>query len=274
MRNRKPASGWAQQPLANSSTFWTAIQQQRRSTKRSDGKASFLLEGRRQVAQYLLKRRDNGFCTGPDAWRYFDALATCVATDQEAHELVAWAELTLPVLAAQVDLAKQVKAVRGQPLTNVQFGELLQLTRAEREGYRITRRFVTETGLTPAAKRAETLARKERRRLAEERRRRKKGTKPRPRAKWRYSRVSKSWYYRTLSRGEKVPSIEDLQPWLARNMSRRTWYRQPAAVRDESVLRCLPRRMHVGVFDHPPDGGSANRLALSGTETRDPNVAA
>ena len=140
MLQRKPASASAQPFQANSSTFWTAIQQQRRSTKRSDGKASFLLEGRRQVAQYLLKRRDNGFCTGPDAWRYFDALATCVATDQEADELVAWAELTLPVLAAQVDLAKQVRAVRGQPLTNVQFGELLQLTRAEREGYRITRR--------------------------------------------------------------------------------------------------------------------------------------
>lgn len=110
MRNRKPVPGWAQQPLANSSTFWTAIQQQRRSTKRSDGKASFLLEGRRQVAQYLLKRRDNGFCTGPAAWRYFDALATCVATDQETHELVAWAELTLPLLAAQVDLAGESRA--------------------------------------------------------------------------------------------------------------------------------------------------------------------
>jgi len=251
MSERKPASVSAQQFQGNRRAFWTGIQQERRSTKRNGSDTPFL-EGRRQVAQYLLKRRDDGCCTGPDAWRYFDAFATCVATDQEAHELVAWAELALPLLAAQEDLAKQVKAVRGQRLTNEEFGELLQLTRGQREGYRITRRFVTETGLTPAAKREETLARKEKRRLVEERRRRRKGIEQRPRsAKWRSSRKSKSAFYWYEKWGRKAPSVEKLRPWFAEEpeMSRRTWYRQPAAWRDESVLRCLPKRLRFAYLE-------------------------
>src|SRR4051794_24956981 len=133
-----------------------------------------------------------------------------MTTLDTTQALVRWAEWSLPGLAewslpgeayvAYEALERRAKSLRGKRLTNKEFGELLKLTRAERDAFRITRRFVTECDLTPEMKRQETLDRKERRRKGQEKRRRSKGIKPRQKARWRFSNSSKSAYYRKKKR--------------------------------------------------------------------------
>jgi hypothetical protein len=270
-------------PQAEREAFWSDLEKKRPPKDRD---ATALREGRSDVAMRILKNRERSACETSDAWRYFDALATTLHSKDEAGRFVVWAEWALPGLiewgdlgdAAYEALEQRAKAFQGKRLTNAEFGQLLGLTRAEREAYRIIRRFVTESDLvplTPQEKRLKTLKQKDARRDKAEGERRKAGIKPRKVAAWRWNNwSSRAAFYRHKRRKmPMLPTLEEIAPWKRENMPRRTWFwraKKCPGWREASIWLSLPPKLRKAYLNREIARSRTTNVALN----RDDNVTA
>ncbi len=205
--------------LERERAFWDRLTDRR--LKRSKA-AQALLPFRWELPDRILAGRKRFGRRNPDDdWRYF-VLKASASTKEGLSDLIRWAEHNLPGLSAwrlpQFDALDELYDLGtkwlGARLTNLDVGELMDLTRAEMRDYRLCRRAVTPRDLDAETKRAETLDRKKRRREAE--------------AKWRrkHGRPERALSGRRGRERAMPLTIKDLKPWRYLHMSRATWWRR------------------------------------------------